>query len=89
MNHSQQELRCAAAQAFIESLDQLDQRLSPAADSIDTSSDRVGSSLPGTNPSTAQPPPPSSRSISVHELEAAVADIEQFTRARDLRARDL
>lgn len=83
MNHSQQELRCAAAQAFIESLDQLDQRLSSAADSIDTSSDRVDRSLPGTAPSVDQSLP-SSRSISVQELEAAVADIEQFTRSREL-----
>lgn len=82
MNHSQQELRHAAARAFMKSLEQLDQRLtlpdatvgSPNALSTDKRTDLAAPeacSLKSSNDS-----------ITVKELEEAVADIEQFTRTK-------
>ncbi|MDX2216485.1 MAG: hypothetical protein SFY66_24695 [Oculatellaceae cyanobacterium bins.114] len=67
MNQSQQDLRRAAAKAFMESLDQLGMSLS--------SSEEVA---PEVKTAPAPKPTSASQAMSVEELEAAVADIEQF-----------
>ncbi|MFQ3616078.1 MAG: hypothetical protein SNJ57_02550 [Cyanobacteriota bacterium] len=69
MNSQQRELRYAASQAFIKSLDQLSDRLSQP----DPASDKA----PHREVGKAQPP-----QFTVQDLEDAVADIEQFTQER-------
>ncbi len=63
MNQSQRELRRAAAQAFMESLDQLGRSLTPAEPAY----------------GSKQKPDISDTSQFARDLEAAVADIEEFT----------
>jgi hypothetical protein len=63
MNQSQRELRRAAAQAFMESLDQLGRSLTPAEPAY-------------SSPKTLETPETSQFAM---DLEAAVADIEEFT----------
>ena len=82
MNHSQQELRHAAARAFMESLEQLNQRLNVSDDSNGAANGH-GDKSPDIASSDACSPNPSNSAITVQELEEAVADIEQFTRTKD------
>ncbi len=88
MNHSQQELRHAAAQDFMKSLEQLDQRLTLPNKDIGTSkalsADALSTDrrLDTATPETSSLKP-SHDSITVRELEDAVADIEQFTRTKN------
>jgi hypothetical protein len=82
MHSSQQELRQAATRAFMEALDQLDQRLHrPEADDQPSNEPSQGtrsiSSAPKAGAAKAY-----SAAITVQELEDAVADIDQFTRSR-------
>ena len=69
MNSQQRELRYAASQAFIESLDQLSDRLSQP--------DPASAEVPHREVDNAQLP-----QFTVQDLEDAVADIEQFTQER-------
>ncbi len=82
MNHSQQELRHAAAQAFMKSLEQLDQRLTLPNETIETSNALSADKRLDTDMPEACSLEPSNNSITVRELEEAVADIEQFTRTK-------
>ncbi|PSB25994.1 hypothetical protein [Stenomitos frigidus] len=74
MNQRQQNLRYAAARAFIESLDQLQETLQPADEVV--------------SPMAPEHNNPSSTNASVEDqfdlnsLEQAVADIEQFIQKR-------
>lgn len=71
MNPSQQELRRAAAKAFMESLDQLGTSLTSAEEPLEPTS--------ATQKTTAETEAiANSKTISVEALEEAVADIEQF-----------
>lgn len=69
MNSHQQELRYAASQAFIESLDQLSDRLSQP--------EPASAEAPHREVDKARSP-----QFTVQDLEDAVADIEQFTQER-------
>ncbi|GAB4150731.1 MAG: hypothetical protein Fur0046_29850 [Cyanobacteria bacterium J069] len=73
MNSHQRDLRYAASQAFIESLNQLSDRLSQP--------ETAAASEP---PRRAPAAPAKERSpqFTVQDLEDAVADIEQFTQSR-------
>ncbi|MBD2461841.1 hypothetical protein H6G89_12360 [Oscillatoria sp. FACHB-1407] len=73
MNQSQQELRRAAAKAFMESLDQLGMSLSSPEEEVSEAKP-----APASHAKTAPQKPPASASLTVEELEDAVADIEQF-----------
>ncbi|HEY9625299.1 MAG TPA: hypothetical protein V6C78_33565 [Crinalium sp.] len=68
MDQSQQELRRAAAKAFMESLDQLGKRLA-------SEDEAKGSKTPPARKETPQ-------GLSVQELEDAAKDIEQFINAQ-------
>ena len=82
MHSSQQELRQAATQAFMEALDQLDQRLHmPEANDQPSNEQSQGTQSISSTPK-AGAPNPHRAAITVQELEDAVADIEQFTRTR-------
>ncbi len=82
MHSNQQELRQAATRAFMEALDQLDQRLHiPEADDQPSNPPpQVTQSI--SSAPTAGAPTRHSAAITVQELEDAVADIDQFTRTR-------
>ncbi len=87
MHSSQQELRQAATQAFMEALDQLDQRLHiPEANNHPSNEQSQGEQSQGTQSISSAPkagaPNPYSAAITVQALEEAVADIDQFTRTR-------
>jgi hypothetical protein len=92
----QQEVRHAAAQAFMESLEQLQHSLEPA--------ETFPPSGPTSNPSTPEPPPaistrtssgpsrvataapsvaaPEAEPFDLDSFEAAIADIEQYIQAQ-------
>ncbi|MBW4654215.1 MAG: hypothetical protein KME20_14435 [Kaiparowitsia implicata GSE-PSE-MK54-09C] len=72
MNQNQRDLRRAAAQAFMESLDQLETRLAADASAAQASPQSPPPPRPSTRPPQAAPP-----SI-VQELAEAVADIEHL-----------
>lgn len=67
MNHMQKELRRAAARAFMESLEQLETRLS--------SEDVLNAPVSRTEMATPDAP-----QFTVGDFEAAMADIDQHTR---------
>ncbi|GAB4385348.1 MAG: hypothetical protein Kow00121_50180 [Elainellaceae cyanobacterium] len=69
MEEHQQELRQAAAKAFMDSLEELGRSLQPCQEA------------PKAQPPAAKPPCPAP--IQVEELEEASADIEQFMQSRD------
>lgn len=76
MNPTQQELRRAAAKAFMESLDQLGQSLQSAE----------SRPAPSSHPEAHRPEPQLGnhpRRSPVQDLEDAVADIEAFTSSRE------
>lgn len=82
MYQSQEELRRAAAKAFMESLDQLESSLT-----ADDSSAPIMPSAGTPHVAPANQPTPSVKKtdvqpISVEALEEAVADIEQFMQER-------
>ncbi len=70
MNSQQRELRYAASQAFIESLDQLSDRLSQPDPAL------------AAEPARRDAAKGRSPQFTVQDLEDAVADIEQFTQER-------
>ena len=74
MNQQQRNLRHAAAEAFIESLDQLQQTLQ----STDSQTALPPRSAPVKRP---EPTPPASAQFDLGSFEQAVADIEQFIQA--------
>lgn len=75
MNQSPRDLRRAAQQAFQNSLDQLQETLEVPV------SQTVESDMPEP-PQRRDRQPPKSSSINLADLEAAVADIEEFIRAQ-------
>jgi ribosomal protein S9 len=78
MNSQQQELRYAASQAFIESLDQLSDRLSQPDPTL--AAEPARRDTPRAR--FAKRSPRESSQFTVQDLEDAVADIEQFTQER-------
>ncbi|BAU43494.1 hypothetical protein [Leptolyngbya sp. O-77] len=74
MISQQRELRYAASQAFIESLDQLSDRLSQPDPALAAEPARRDTSRDTTRARSPQ--------FTVQDLEDAVADIEQFTQER-------
>ena len=90
MNQHQQELRQAAAEAFIESLNQLQETLQvPAV--VSTSSAAIYSSNHPADPNLVNHPasspaerhPKTSGSFDLSSFEQAAADIEQFIQAKE------
>lgn len=80
MDQNQRELRQAAAQAFMESLNQLGKNLQPSE------ADKQAKTPPNANPAKPQPTQPNplpDNSIDLQALEAAAADIEQFMQANE------
>jgi hypothetical protein len=79
MDQSQRELRRAANQAFMESLNHLGMKLQVSEDSFDSESEP-----PVSKPSVSEPsvvvelPQPLSSSIDLEDLEDAAADIEEY-----------
>jgi small-conductance mechanosensitive channel len=81
MNQSQQELRRAASQAFIESLEQLSQRLeSPDGELSEDISE--SSIAPPLNHPPQPPVPEEDAQFDLKALEEAVEDIEQFMQSQ-------
>lgn len=78
MNQSQRDLRRAAAQDFMRSLDQLEKHMT-TPDPSDAAASKA-EHLPGAAPPAppSQPDPPLDSPITVQEWEEAVADIEQL-----------
>lgn len=72
MDHQQQKLRYAAARAFMESLDHLEQALQEATPASETPA----------APPEQMPPLPSEAEFDLSSFEQAAADIEQFMQAR-------
>jgi hypothetical protein len=74
MNQRQQSLRYAATRAFMESLDQLQETLQPADQSVPPT--------PPENSSHRNADAPLADQFDLNSLEQAVADIEQFMQKR-------
>ena len=79
MDQSQEE-RQAAAEAFIESLNQLENLQSAESDGSSACAGQPASPIPDRPIQPYQPP--KAASISLNALEDAAADIEQFMQAR-------
>jgi len=81
MDQTQQELRRAAAQAFMESLEQLEKSLTPLKDDSGKAAETV--LPPVLPPPEFKEPPVAPKAMTVQELEAAAADIEQFIKEKE------
>ncbi|NJR64292.1 MAG: hypothetical protein HC772_01510 [Leptolyngbyaceae cyanobacterium CRU_2_3] len=81
MDQNQQELRRAAAQAFAQSLGQLEKTLQPSEEAAMKMGDRPAQTL---YPDRLEPANPAAASLDldIETLEAAAADIERFIQAR-------
>ena len=72
--HQHQQERQAALEAFLASLEQLENTMEHPLETVDV--------LPVPNPSPAEQEPSASSDLDVLALEAAAADIEQFMQAQ-------
>lgn len=82
MYQSQEELRRAAAKAFMESLDQLESSLTTDDSSVPAMSPTATPHIVPANKPTPSIKKRDVQPISVEALEEAVADIEQFMQER-------
>jgi hypothetical protein len=81
---SQSEQRRAAAKAFQESLNHLQNALQPADSATPSVNPAARSSTPSTGQNGASnSQPPLARPLTFDELEAAAADIEQFMQEQE------
>jgi hypothetical protein len=79
MDLHQRELRRAAAEAFIESLDKLQETLCSAENQPNPPAPEAIAQPPAKAPEPSKPP----IEINLDTLEQAVADIEQFMQAKE------